>query len=674
MDSHDFHVLFTRAGTYLVPPADLPARHHHIAQRREDGLFHFIPGSVPEVPSTASAFLTVPQQIKREAVHHLHRSLAHASPRRMRQVLAQCPEVAPSLKPADVRLFTLCDGCGVGKAIRPSAPEKADVRSTSFAYRLHADTSGVVRPSTSSGFTRVLVVVDDASRWVFVTLLRRATMHAVASALRSILRRAAGDESVLRTKYLRTDNGTEFVNTVVAALLAESDIIRELTCVDTSHQNGVAERTIGVIFATARTMLVDASLPPRFWGEAVMCAAYVRNRLPCSANPNSLSPFEVRYGRRPDLRHLRPFGVRAFVRIQTHITKVQPRAYKGIMLGYGESVSSKKGWRIYLPSSSRVVTTTAATFHRDLASSVTSRDRSLVSHTPPEFDSASSAVSSALAPPAPDNRDLPVSLRLPVTAAQAPTASPPALPPPPVPTGGTGPAVASGAPDRPPAAISSPPAPATVSAPASAPISNVINTPIIPARPDDGTVRAAIVRRPRGRPPANSTWDASAGRYVRSFVAEQLPSLSKVWCMVADSDPLYQTPVTYIQAVNGPDAPKWRLAITSELASLKQCKTWRVISRSDMPPGASPIKCKWVFKIKRDQNNSVTRFKARLTACGYAQRLGRDYDETFAPVASAASIRVLFALAAVLKLYVRRRDGLPLRGLTGQPTSVPARP
>ena len=89
-------------------------------------------------------------------------------------------------------------------------------------------------------------------------------MHSVASALRRILRLAAGTQSVLRTKVLRSDNGTEFKNAAVDALLAETDIQRELTCVGTSHQNAVAERAIGIVFAAARTMLVSAALPPRF--------------------------------------------------------------------------------------------------------------------------------------------------------------------------------------------------------------------------------------------------------------------------------------------------------------------------------------------------------------------------------------------------------------------------
>ena len=619
VDSRKACIAFTPTAAYLAPLPLQLADWCQIASRGDDGLFHVIPGTIPPNPARpeVDAFLSVPQQIKREAVLQLHRALAHASPRRMRQVLTTCPELAPSLKPVDVRLFTSCDGCGMGKASRPSAPEKASVRATSFGYRIHADTSGTIRPNTASGCARLLVVVDDASRWVFVSLLRRADMHSVAAALRTTLRRIAGDEAVLRTKYLRSDNGTEFKNTEVNKLLAESDVQRELTCVGTSHQNGVAERTIGILFATARTLLVDASLPPRFWGEAIMCAAYVRNRLPSSANTDNLSPYEVRYGRRPDLRHLRPFGVLAFVRVQRHITKVQPRAEKGIMLGYGESVSSQKGWRIFLPSSRSVITTTAVTFRRDLASSISSRDRSLVSNTPPEL-----AVP-ALAPVTADSHSLglPRSLQFPAAAV--------------TPADGH----ADGA----------------VLLPSLHPPSNLITEPAVPRLNELPIARARPARRPRGRPPSNSSWDPISGRYVPAHLAS-VPSSSLVWSMVVDSSSSPQTPTTFPQAVRSPESVQWRHAIDSELSSLRQCKTWRVVSRSELPAGAHPIRCKWVFKIKRDQTNKITRFKARLTACGYAQRLGRDYDETFAPVATANSIRVLFALAAVLGLYVSQHD------------------
>ena len=75
-----------------------------------------------------------------------------------------------------------------------------------------------------------------------------------------------------------------------------------------------------------------------------------------------------------------------------------------------------------------------------------------------------------------------------------------------------------------------------------------------------------------------------------------------------------------------------------------------------MLPDAVPIKCKWVFKLKTNEKNEVVRYKARLTAYDYAQRHDRDYDETCAPVASAASFRFIFAIAAARCLYIDQHD------------------
>ena len=65
-----------------------------------------------------------------------------------------------------------------------------------------------------------------------------------------------------------------------------------------------------------------------------------------------------------------------------------------------------------------------------------------------------------------------------------------------------------------------------------------------------------------------------------------------------------------------------------------------------MPTGKKALGCKSIFKIKRNPSDKIVKFKARLVAKGFAQRLGIDYIETFAPVARKESINVVLAIAA----------------------------
>lgn len=65
---------------------------------------------------------------------------------------------------------------------------------------------------------------------------------------------------------------------------------------------------------------------------------------------------------------------------------------------------------------------------------------------------------------------------------------------------------------------------------------------------------------------------------------------------------------------------------------------------------------KWVYKIKVDEKGNVLKHKARLVANGYNQQSGKDFTETFAPVARFETIRFLVALAATLQLTLHQMD------------------
>lgn len=113
-------------------------------------------------------------------------------------------------------------------------------------------------------------------------------------------------------------------------------------------------------------------------------------------------------------------------------------------------------------------------------------------------------------------------------------------------------------------------------------------------------------------------------------------------------------PRTLREAMAGPDASSWQVAVDAELASLTGMGTFEFIDK--LPTGRRAISSKLVFKIKRLPDGSIERHKVRLVARGFSQMPGLDFDEVFAPVVKLTSLRVLCALAVQLQLYFHHLD------------------
>jgi len=82
-------------------------------------------------------------------------------------------------------------------------------------------------------------------------------------------------------------------------------------------------------------------------------------------------------------------------------------------------------------------------------------------------------------------------------------------------------------------------------------------------------------------------------------------------------------------------------------------ETW---SLSDLPPGRTCIKSRWIFKIKPGAHGSDNRYKARLVAKGFSRRPGIDFEETFSPVIKHDTLRVVLSLVAAHDLEMSQLD------------------
>lgn len=91
---------------------------------------------------------------------------------------------------------------------------------------------------------------------------------------------------------------------------------------------------------------------------------------------------------------------------------------------------------------------------------------------------------------------------------------------------------------------------------------------------------------------------------------------------------------------------KWQQAMQEESDALKTQGTWNLVP---LPSNRSIVGSKWVYKIKRNPDGSVARYKARLVAQGFTQEHGIDYSETFSPVVRQTTVRLILSLATYHK-------------------------
>ena len=74
------------------------------------------------------------------------------------------------------------------------------------------------------------------------------------------------------------------------------------------------------------------------------------------------------------------------------------------------------------------------------------------------------------------------------------------------------------------------------------------------------------------------------------------------------------------------------------------------------PPDRTPITCRWVYDIKRNDANEIYKFKARLVVQGFKQEEGVDFQKTFSSVAQMRTFRLLCALAVKYDLRITQYD------------------
>ncbi|GJX82869.1 putative ribonuclease H-like domain-containing protein [Tanacetum coccineum] len=228
-----------------------------------------------------------------------------------------------------------CVACQKGKQQKASCKAKLVNSISKPWHMLHMDLFGLINVKCLMKKFYCLVVTDDFSRfsWVFFLATKDETSRILMTFITKI-----GNQLDYKVKVIRSNNGTEFKNSVMNQFYEMKGIKREFSVARTPQQNGVSEMKNRTLIEDARTMLVDSKLPITFWDKAVNTACYVLNRV-LVIKPDSKTPYELILRRTPLIDFMKPFGSPVTIlNTKDHLSKFDGKADEGFFVGYSMEI------------------------------------------------------------------------------------------------------------------------------------------------------------------------------------------------------------------------------------------------------------------------------------------------------------------------------------------------
>ena len=540
-------------------------------------------------PEAAFAFTRPTKQIKKISAMVLHARLGHAGSRAM---ASYCKKNNMTL--VDEHKLDNCMACRLGKAKDRSYKKIAHLeRSCVPGEYWHIDLIGPFRVLTLGRKRFALICTDDASGYRIVYLLTTK-----GEQIKTFLILYAWTETQLgvKIKIVRTDG--DWTSLEWIAIKEEKGLRQFQTTTNHPRSNPVAERSNGIIDAMARCLLIDAGLPPTFYGEALVAAAYISNRIFSSRAGQDQTPVEKALAKREchDLE-LRAYGSHAWVTKTTATGHAGSRAHEGILVGYDEQ---QRGYRVFCPSERRIFVSDAVVFdettigiHQPRKPWKTMHDLVLEPHT------------------------LGAGTLTPVPLAASP---------------GT-------------------------SIPVASPIESKVPVASRVASGDEEgamDVSIQVLAEESSTPVTRSTRSAGSSlEWSKKWGVDLVPETK-----TSSSDALYaavyddEDPTCFALLTQAVDLKediawgqsKWKVAMQKELDALKKLGTYEVVLRRSIPQGQKAIGARWVLVEKGSDDDLIA--KARVVAKGYSQIPGKDFFETWSPTVRRETARLIVALAA----------------------------
>ncbi|GJR34394.1 retrotransposon protein, putative, ty1-copia subclass [Tanacetum coccineum] len=235
---------------------------------------------------------------------------------------------------------------------RKSFPHRPE-RATDLLGIIHTDVCGPLRHVSRQGASYFITFTDDYSRYGYVYLLKHK--HEVFETFK-VFKNEVENQLGKTIKALRSDRGGEYISQEFKDYLKACGIVQQLTPPYTPQHNGVSERRNRTLLNMVRSMMNLTTLPLSFWDYALESATRILNMVPTKKVDKT--PYELWYGKVPNLSYLKVWGCEALVKRDTP-DKLQQRSVKCIFIGYPKETM---GYYFYFPPENKIVVARYAEF------------------------------------------------------------------------------------------------------------------------------------------------------------------------------------------------------------------------------------------------------------------------------------------------------------------------
>ena len=319
---------------------------------------HWLIDSAPERRPTLQSYQTFaarpsrdplpPQEIDSDMAHLIW---GHAS----RKVINHLPYNVDGLELKTTQSSDqsdICDTCIRAKMTQIISRRPSGDHATKPFYRVHIDVVYIINMADQcwNGDRYAFHAIDEYTKWHHLVTSKDKTKNSIMNWLKGMIhfiQRQMG-YPVLAIHM----DGERAVIDDLTHITKVLGIRLEVSPPQTHEPNGPIERANGVVGMRARAMIIKAGFPKSLANEAFHMAIYVINRTPTEAL-NWKTPYELAWGKKPTVAHMRPFGCVAYAldRSVRSVDKVAPRALMGHLVGY----QSTNVFRIWLPHRDSVV-------------------------------------------------------------------------------------------------------------------------------------------------------------------------------------------------------------------------------------------------------------------------------------------------------------------------------